>query len=108
MRKPILIGAAFIVGGALVANAQPQYQPPPYLANPVYGQTNRAPATQPYPYSRPAPLSRVPPSWFYNPYTSAGWGRLARSRRALSAAECGACTARQRRHRHATEAVGQV
>jgi hypothetical protein len=68
--KSIPIGVVLVVAGTFVANAQPQYQLPQYQAYP-YGQSIRTPAppAQPYPYSRPAPLSHLPPSWFYNPYT---------------------------------------
>jgi hypothetical protein len=68
MRKSIPIAAAFVLGGAFVANAQPQYQPPQYQGYP-YLRPAPAPPYQSYPYSRPAPLTNVPPSWFYNPYT---------------------------------------
>ena len=68
--KSIPIAAAFVAGVAFAANAQPRYQLPQYQAYP-YDYPNPAVASpdRPYPYSRPAPLSNVPPSWFYNPYT---------------------------------------
>lgn len=70
MRKSIPIAAALVVGVAFVANAQPQYQLQQYQAYP-YGGPNHSAASpyRSYPYSRPAPFSNVPPSWFYNPYT---------------------------------------
>ena len=70
MWKSIPIAAAFVAGTACVANAQPQYQLPPYQAYP-YGQANPAASApyQPYRYNRSAPLPNVPPSWSYNPYT---------------------------------------
>ena len=70
MWKSIPIAAAFVIGAALAANAQPQFQLPQYQTY-TYGYPNpaAAPPNQPYPYSRPAPLSNIPPSWFYNPYT---------------------------------------
>jgi hypothetical protein len=62
--KSVLVGAMFLAGTVLAANAQqPQYQP--YLSNqlalqPQYQSSyNQAPAS--------------PPSWSYDPYTS-GFG----------------------------------
>jgi hypothetical protein len=54
--KSILIGAAILVGATVVANAQPQYQAPPYNQVAVAPPAVQVPA--------------VPPSWYYNPYTS--------------------------------------
>jgi hypothetical protein len=45
--KSILMSAALLVAATVVANAQPPYPP--------------------YPYN---PVQAVPPSWYYNPYTS--------------------------------------
>jgi hypothetical protein len=47
LRKSVMLSAALLVGATFVAAAQPLYQA--------------------YPYNQP---SAVPPSWFYNPYTS--------------------------------------
>ena len=65
--KSMFLGAAFLIGASVAANAQAQYQPYPY------------PSSQPYPYSPPTDYRQVrpsnqvpavPPSWYYNPYTS--------------------------------------
>jgi hypothetical protein len=54
--KSILVGAVLFFGATVVANAQPQYQVQP----------NNQVAVAPPPAQVPA----VPPSWYYNPYTS--------------------------------------
>lgn len=59
--KSILIGAALLIGATLVGNAQPQYQRPQYQAYP----NNQVAVAPPY---NQAPA--IPPSWYYNPYTS--------------------------------------
>jgi hypothetical protein len=59
--KSIFIGAALLVSATLVASAQPQYQQPQYQAYP-----NNQVAVAPL----PNPVSAIPPSWYYDPYTS--------------------------------------
>jgi hypothetical protein len=54
--KSMLISAALLVGATLVANAQAQYQAYP---------NNQVAVAPPY---NPAPV--IPPSWYYDPYTS--------------------------------------
>ena len=63
LRKSILLGAMCLVGTALAANAQAQYQPYPY------NQVSQLPQYQPS-YT---PVPATPPSWSYDPYTS-GFG----------------------------------
>jgi len=61
--KSILISAALLLGATVVANAQPQYQAYPYNQQAYpYNQVAVAPPA--------APVPAVPPSWYYNPYTS--------------------------------------
>jgi hypothetical protein len=54
--KSILISAALLAGATLVANAQAQYQAYP---------NNQVAVVPP-----PNQVSAIPPSWYYNPYTS--------------------------------------
>ena len=58
--KSLLIGAVFLIGAALLAHAQAQYQPYPYT------QLSQLPLHQP-PY---APVPTTPLLWSYDPYTS--------------------------------------
>ena len=53
--KSILFAAAFVLGGALAANAQVPFA---------------APAPYPPPASPISPAQAYPPSWSYDPYTS--------------------------------------
>ena len=58
--KSLLIGTVCLVGTAVLANAQAQYQPYPY------NQLSQVPLYQP-PY---AAAPTTPLAWSYDPYTS--------------------------------------
>lgn len=76
--KPLIVSVPVLVGMTIVANAQGQYRP--------YPPPQAYPSPQPYPYSQPyrqplasTPTPAIPPSWYYNPYTSGEVGSPNRS-----------------------------
>ncbi len=71
MGLSVILSTAILAGASLTSEAQLQYQPPPYQQVPrsLYPPLPGLPYYRASPSSRPAPLSHLPPSWFYNPYT---------------------------------------